>query len=200
MFISPTTISVSGVTGSGKTTWLFKVLKHKKTLFTPAPKRILYCYGVWQSAFQTMEKLIDFREGLPSENDLEEYEGGLVVIDDLMDQVVKDERVQRLFVRGSHHRNITVVFVNQNLFCQGKYARTINLNTHYVVLLKNPRDVGQIQVLGRQIGLGKTLVLAYQDAMKTAYGYLVVDLSPHGEDEYKLTTRIFPDEDKIVYL
>ena len=160
----------------------------------------MYCYGVWQPAFDDMD--VAFHENLPTDEEMEQFSDGshcMVILDDLMHEVVQSDRVQRLFVRGSHHKNITVVYVNQNLFQQGKCARTINLNCHYLVLFRNPRDFSQIQYLGRQIGLGKTLVEAYQDCMRERYNYLLVDLSPHSSSKYKLFSHIFPDEDTVAY-
>ena len=41
-------------------------------------------------------------------------------------------------------------------FCQGKFSRTISLNTNYLILFKNPRDNNQISVLARQMYPGNT--------------------------------------------
>ena len=93
--------------------------------------------------------------------------------------------------QGSHHRNLTVLFLNQNVFTQGKNARNIGLNAHHMILFKNQRDFQQIKSLGRQLGLGKCLEEAYADALSERYGYLVVDMSPHNEDAHRLRTKIF---------
>ena len=194
---------MSGVTQSGKTTWITRFLKHRNVLLDPPPKKIMYCYGVWQPAFETMKTYVTFHKDLPLESTISKFADGshcMIILDDLMDAVVKSQEVQRLFVRGSHHLNITLVYVNQNLFHQGKCARTTALNCHYLALFKNPRDFSQIQLLGRQIGLGKTLVEAYQDCMSEKYNYLVVDLSPHSSSNHKLFAHIFPGEDEVVYV
>lgn len=201
-FTCPTTICLSGVTQSGKTTWLKKLLKYRHVLLDPPPKKIMYCYGVWQPAFQDM-KYVSFHRDLPSEDEVREFADGshtVVILDDLMDAVVKSEDMQKLFTRGSHHLNITLVYINQNMFYQGKCARTISLNCHYLVLFKNPRDFSQIQYLGRQIGLGRTLVEAYEDCMKEKYNYLVLDLSPHSSSDVKLFAHIFPGEREVGYV
>ena len=39
--------------------------------------------------------------------------------------------------------NVSVVYLTQNVFDKNKYARTISLNAHYLVLFKNPRDASQ---------------------------------------------------------
>ena len=70
-----------------------------------------------------------------------------------------------------------------------------------MVMMRNPRDIFQIPTLGKQIGAGKLLVEAYVDATSQAYGYIVLNLSPHrGDDDYIITSAIFPGEDLIVYL
>ena len=108
---------------------------------------------------------IELYKGIPGEDVIDQFadgQRGMIVLDDLMDQVVKNEQMQHLFTRTSHHRNVDVVYINQNMFAQGKHARTVNLNSHYLILLKNLRDTSQINILGRQLGLGSTLGEAEQ--------------------------------------
>ena len=40
----------------------------------------------------------------------------------------------------------------------------------------------------------------YVDCPTTAYGYLVIDISPHANDQYRLRTHIFPDEHTTKYI
>ena len=209
-FEACTTIAVSGTTGSGKTTWVYELLKHRDQMFDGEPPvRILYCYGIHQPLYEEMQKFIPsmtFKEGLPTPEDVDELTSdrkhSILLIDDLMEQAVKSSEVELLFTRGSHHRRMTVIYINQNQFNQGKNARSINLNTHYLILLRNPRDVFQIQILGKQVFPGKSqsVVEAYKDCTSQPYGYLVLDLSPHTSEEHRLRTKIFPGERTIVYL
>lgn len=197
VFSSPTTIAISGTTGSGKTTLLKKILANP-VLFKTPPKKIIYCYGTWQEAFNKMPN-VEFRQGLDTSHD-QHKEHTIMILDDLMDEVVQSKSAEQLFTRGSHHKNITVVFLIQNLYQQGRSARTIMLNTHYFILMKNARDINQIKVLGAQTGLGKTLEEAYKDCMDRSYGYLLIDLSPGNTKELMLRTDIFPGENQIVFL
>ena len=50
-----------------------------------------------------------------------------------MDEGGNDKRVLDLFTRESHHRNITVLYLCQDLFPPGKFAKTISRNAHYVI-------------------------------------------------------------------
>jgi hypothetical protein len=40
---------------------------------------------------------------------------------------------------------------------------------------------------------------AYKDSVKEPYNPLIIDLSPHTDESYKLRRNIFPGEDPIVY-
>ena len=204
-FHCPTTISVSGSTNSGKTHFVKRLLELKTEMFSPPARKIIYFYGVWQSLFDDMERNLDivFHKGIPtsdSSTSLADGDHHIIVMDDLMDDVTNSKDTQNLFTRGSHHRNLTIIYLNQNMYCQGKSARTINLNTHYMVLMRNPRDVSQVSVLAKQTGLGKTLVEAYKECTDIPYGYLLVNLHPQNSFNFKLKSHIFPEEDTIVYI
>jgi hypothetical protein len=70
------------------------------------------------------------------------------------------------------------------------------------MMMKNVRDVSQVASLGRQLfpGRSKILTSAFADATSLPFEYLVVDMSPHSEDTYRLRTCVFPGEDPIVYV
>src|SRR3989442_6828832 len=106
---APFTCTISGPTGSGKSVFVQRLLKHAKTVIEPRPERILYCYGVYQTIFSQFEG-VEFNEGLPS---LDEFKGerhSLVIIDDLMHETndVVDRKSTRL--NSSHVRISYAVF------------------------------------------------------------------------------------------
>ena len=169
--------------------------------------KILYCYGIYQPLFDQMKKDVpnlSFHHGLPDVEDIETLSGGhaLLILDDLMQEVVNSKTMQDLFCQYCHHMGISVMFLTQNLFQQGKCARTIALNTHVLVLMKNMRNASQIAHFARQLYPNRKGMLeeVYEDCMKTTYGYLVIDMSPHTDDRYRLRTHIFPGEHTIVYI
>ena len=101
-------------------------------------------------------------------NSLEPDESNMVVIDDKMSEEGGSDELANLFTKGAHHRNLTVVFIVQNNFHQAKSMRTIILNSHYMVLFKNPRDRVQIRAHGTQVysGHASFLAAAFHDARK----------------------------------
>ena len=202
---------LSGTTGSGKTSWIFRFLRHRADMFTsPPPDKIIYFYSVWQDLYSDMENefshSIQFKRGVPSEGDLEKYSNKgkkqiIIILDDLMDSITKDSSMETLFTRGAHHLNITVFYINQNMFSQGRTSRTINLNTHVYIFFMNPRDNTQVRTLSRQVfpNTPKFLSSAYDDVMKTPYSYLILDLSPKTHADLRVRTNIFPGEQMTIY-
>ena len=85
----------------------------------------------------------EFNQGIPEDIDesdnLDVSQRNLIVLDDLMAQSAKDKRIADLFTKGSHHRNLSVIYIVQDVFHQGKEMRNIRLNVHYIVLFKSPR-------------------------------------------------------------
>ena len=191
----PFTCTIAGPTQSGKTQFVVRLIKHANELITLPPENIVYCYGEFQPLFAKLPG-VEFHEGLPEVKRFDGRRRELLIIDDLMNEA--DETVCKLFTKLSHHRNVSVVFLTQNLFHKSPHVRTMNLNTHYLVLFKNPRDATQVATLARQMypGKSKFLLEAFEDATKEPYGYLLIDLKPETDEKYRIRTNIFPDDDR----
>jgi hypothetical protein len=124
----------------------------------------------------------------------------LLVLDDQMENKLATKRgdngAVKFFTQGSHHRNLTVVYIVQNLFNQDPAMRTISLNTHHMVLFKNPRDATQIRTLSQQMypDNSRILVDAYRDATSRPYGYLLLNLRPDACDALRILTDVFDEQ------
>ena len=175
----------------------------------PSPKKKLYCYGIWQKFFDEMEKSIDnieFYEGLPTKETLDELASQntkvLLILDDLFNKVVSSQDIAEVFTSGCHHRGFSCIFITQNVFNQGKYARTLALNSSYLIIFRNVRDGSQMARLGRQLfpQTGKYFLEAYNDSTSTPYGYLIVDLTCSSDNRFRLRTKVFPGEECFIYV
>jgi hypothetical protein len=164
-------------------------------LIVPPPKRILYCYGEFQPSVSEFPE-VEFHEGLPDVSRFDGRHRFLLIIDDLTNET--NQNVCNLFTKLSYHRTVSVVFITQNVYHRNRFIRTMNLNTHYIVLFKNPRDANQVTPLARQIypGKSKFVVEAFKDATKNPYGYLLIDLKPKTDERYRIHTNILPDDDR----
>lgn len=191
---------IAGPTGSGKTVCLSTILNNRDNMISPPPQRIIYCYARWQPAFNNMPG-IDFKEGILDMDELDPTINNLVILDDLMQESQNDKSILNLFTTDSHHKNISVFFLSQNLFNQGKYSRTISLNCHYLIVLNNPRDKSQINFLARQMfpTNSKFLVECYEDATSKPHGYLFLDFKQSTEEKFRVQSGILPGEHRVVY-
>ena len=143
---------------------------------------------------------MQFHEGLPTPEDLDQWfrptQGGLLVLDDLMEEGVNDKRVLELFFKQSHHRDISVMFLCQDLFPPGKFARTISRNGHYIVAFKNLRVQVCMRTLTLQAFPNEWLHVMniFRDCTQRPFGYLMLDLHPASDDRYRLFTNVLPEE------
>ena len=64
----------------------------------------------------------------------------LLIVDDQMEEAGSSKTLHNLFTKGSHHRNLTIMYLLQNMYNAGTSQRTVSLNTHYNVVLK-PRGM-----------------------------------------------------------
>ena len=200
----PFTMIVAGPTSSGKTILVRRLLDDwinqiKGLLSTP---KCVWCYGQWQSEYNNILSLpIEYHEGLVDETSINEMKPDIIVIDDLMTELGDNKSLANLFTKGSHHMNLSVIFIIQNIFHQAKMMRTISLNCHYFYLMKNARDRSQIVSLARQLYPNnmKYLVESYENATKKPYSYIRVDTSPMTPDEYRVRTRLLQEELPLNY-
>ncbi len=202
-----------GRTGSGKTTFIFRLLKNAGEMFTNEFNRkihILYCYTSNQPLFDKMKDEIPnirFHYGLPTKEDIERYGPPqtrhlIIVMDDLMRQVIESYAMSDYFTIKAHHEGATVIFVSHNLFQQGRYSKTITGNTGYFVLFENPRTADQMITLSKQVypGMEGIIARAYKLAMeRQPYSYILLDMTTNVPDYLRMRGNIFPGEVMTLY-
>ena len=190
---------ISGPSGSGKTCFVVKLLENAKQMISPHPSRIIWHYGQWQSTYDSIQG-VEFKQGPPSDDDIQTYNNSLLIIDDLMSECATLS--SNIFTKFSHHLKISVVYILQNLFVQSKNQRSISLNSGYIVLFKNPRDFSQAIFLARQVSPYNTniVVEAFLDATERPHSYLMFDFLQSTPDTHRMRTDIFPDEEDHIYV
>lgn len=190
---------VCGPSGSGKTCFVIKLLENAKEMIKPLPSRIIWHYGQWQEIYDQMTD-VEFKQGPPSEEDIQTYQDSLLIIDDLMSECATLS--SNIFTKFSHHLTISVIYILQNLFVQSKNQRSISLNSGYIVLFKNPRDFSQAVFLARQVSpYNNNLVLeAFLDATIKPHSYLMFDFIQSTQETHRMRSNIFPGEKDFIYV
>ena len=203
MIRHPSSVIIAGPSGSGKSELVEQWLRYLN-VFQVKPHKIVYAYDRWQPRFDRMQKKdgIQFHRGLPDPCHLTEWfgrtRGGVLVLDDLMEEGGQDKRVLDLFTKDSHHRNITVLYLTQDLFPPGKFSKTINLNAHYIVAFKNPRDHSGIRTILLQAfpDRWRQVLRLFKRVTSRPFGYLMLDVHPASDDRYRLWSHLTPREGK----
>ena len=200
VFQHPMTMNVCGPTCSGKTTWLKQLLLNAGKMIQPRPHNIFWFYKRWQPIYTELRKKLNnikFIQGIPptlkNAKIFDERIPTLFNFDDLMRDATKNSDICELYTEGSHHRNLSVICLLQNIYHHGRENRTMSLNTQYLVLFKNPRDQLQVMTLSRQMFPHRSYQFMDQFNQATAkpFGYLVIDLKQNTPDYQRLRTDVF---------
>ena len=198
---------IAGSTCCGKTQFVKRLLEAGEEMIQGAPEMIIWCHGIYQPAYDKIQETIPyltFIEGVPSdlESMIKPSVRNLVVLDDLMQELSNNDRITSLFTKGCHHRNLSVIFLLQNIFHRGKELRDMSLNCHYSILFKSPRDSSQTSHLAKQMFPGhvKYMQESFQDATSRPYGYLLCNLKPETPTDFRLPSHIFLGETQYAYV
>jgi hypothetical protein len=153
--------------------------------------RILWLFKRWQPLYDELARdpRVEFYQGIPDNLEYDSFLNtnvrNLIVVDGMMSTANKDPRINELFI-GSHHRNLSVIALNQNLY----FSRdpTQRRNCHYLILFNTPIDKTAVRTLARQMYPGNTVKLMqkYEEAIRVPYGYLLIDVKPFTTDSQRM--------------
>lgn len=139
-----------------------------------------------------MEKVI-FLNAIPNSfenNSTEDHV--LYVIEDFMSEALESINLRDCFTKTSHHKNISIILILQNLFFKSKHARTISLNVSYIYLMKSLRFECQYKTFLTQIfpSEWKFAFEVYKVATRKKYSYLLIDLKSSTPDVLRLRSNV----------
>ena len=205
-FRAPFRILLSGSSQCGKSTWIFKFLRHLTSVADTQFDKIIYVYEASQPLYEDIRREmphIIWIRGYDPDGPLQEHLSNssltkLVIFDDQMMKLAKSQEFAELATTLSHHQNVSYLVTLQNLLYQGKYMRTIHLQTTAYILFKSPRDITQIRILGNQVGR-PNLVKAYTNATQNKYNYLCVDLQIETPDTLRVRSGVLDGEQLIIF-
>ena len=137
----------------------------------------------------TYEEIVHFA-------DKHRNEGLILLLDDVMEEMDSKLQLSRIFTQLCHHKHLTCILCVQNLFFQSNDYRNMSLNTSYLSLFNNPKDVRQISTLGGRMDPGNVarFVDAYRRATAKPYSYLFIDYRQETKNFMRLRTNILPTD------
>jgi len=93
----------------------------------------------WHESFPNIA--VSYFQGLPSPQFYANVEPqSVVVIDDQWESCIQDPGITRAFKVDSRHKQFAIILITQSLFEQGKWGKTIRLNTEVFILFRNYGD------------------------------------------------------------
>ena len=151
------------------------------------------------STFEALENLV-----APFYND-----GAIVIVDDGLSQM--ENYLPQVFEEFTSKRNTSIIFVSQSIFLDSPNFRRISDNSHYIICLKNKRNLAKIRSLALQAKPcnPKFVVNSYIDATRPkplstpypdnySYGYFVFDFNLQSPEVIAYRTNIFPNELELI--
>lgn len=196
----PFTLVIAGPSSSGKTSFLNSLLKNADRLVNPNIDYVVCFLGSRDPQLAELIPIygerITFVSGLPTDFDeyIQSNKNGFFLIDDLMAEGTSDSRVSELYTKTSHHSNLSVCLVLQNLFHHGKERYSIVRNSHYLVIFNNPLDRSSVHTLAHRISpTNKKAVINIFLYAQSKYRYLLLDGKQGTLPAARFRTDIFND-------
>lgn len=194
-------IIVAGFSGSGKSYLISKLISKYIDSFSA----IKVC-GVSQLENIVSEKITYYDDDNivydPFKDDVLQKRT-LVLIDDCLTSDTYTRIALNIFIRG-RHKEISCIYIVQNIYHQNKMFRTIALNANYILLLRM-RDLRQIKLFASSF-LEQSKILQFLDlyskyVTKRKYGYILIDYSKDVDSPLMLRTNIVNEDKEIcIYL
>lgn len=217
----PFTAFLVGCSGSGKTKFYENLLLNWEKIFQVPIGKLIIVYSYYQNAYDNLQQFFgdkcqlatDLSEDMLDTSNVNSESCSVLVVDDLAWKLAENELLVQCFIGISHHRNLNVLFVTQNLFASRSPSYlTMQRNAKLIFLFRLPRDMTSVRVLGRQIYPDKNgsqiLSQAYDLAMEDfarnnssapCFGYLFVDLQISCPNSYRLRSGLLPWEPRMLY-
>ena len=123
-------------------------------------------------------------------------EAGCLILDDLMKEMADMDLLTHAFTRMSTHQSVSVIFITQNLFYQGKaasVATTIYRNTKHMVLFVSRVDKSIIRYIVQRMGSGKNnqKLRNMIEKVLEEHRYLVINFDFARDSKLMFTTALF---------
>ena len=186
LFTQPARILIAGYSGGGKSVLASKLIRKYRSAFDK-----VVIIG------STLENCSDLNivrnDNYNPLSEAIEGENSLIVFDDIIYDKSAMKIAQECFIKG-RHKQISCLFLSQNLFLQDKGFRIIGLNCTHTILCRS-RDINQIVLFGRSF-LQREYIQSFVEVykrtvLKKQYGYILIDFTKNFDTPQSIRTNIF---------
>ena len=196
---------IIGAPGTGKSTFIKKLLLHRDRVLSEHVDYIVYFYG------QMTRTVREIAEELPDEvrlvaelpedfsDFIQPHRRGIFVFDDLMESVSNSRAMVELATKKRNHENLSFIICLQNAFHHGKERTSLTRSANYIVLFKSPLDRSVPQILAHRImpNQRNTFLDIFEEATRLPYHYLFCDGSAAGPERARFRSDIFGEYQRV---
>ena len=181
----PFRLIVGGGSGSGKTEFVKRLVNENH--FSSPFDKLVYCYPDYLGDCPTeFDQIVEYQPGLC---DLTYFAGlpknSLVILDDMMSECGNSDVIMKLFSVIARKKNLSLIFIVQNIYNQSKQFRNIRLNATNFVLFKffSATDVNKRFL--RDISCNELITKRQLDKVYAEkFAYIFIDLHPQRHSEF----------------
>ena len=173
----PFRLIIAGPSGAGKTTFLRELVNNCH--FDSPFETIYYHYPDYLDEIPVQfDQIVDYRQGLLNVNEFSSVpKNSLIIYDDLMNECGKSEDTMKLFTVMARKRNVSLIYLVQNIFDNSTHFRNIRLNASGVVMFNFSASTDITKRVIGQFGLHSSLPRRLIDQIyANPYAYIYVDL------------------------
>jgi len=214
VFSHPTQILITGPTKTGKTTLVSNMLidGNRDKMFIPNLQEVYWFYTMPGSIVGLRDKLpgVHFVRGYPTIDKFTEMDPSvpkLVVLDDLMEMTDKKssyEDLKRLFSAISHHCNVSVVFIVQDLYVNRNMTRLANQSEHVISMCNGAAAYQVSKLASKLFGAGYEAFIRWVIADirdRRSHGYILMSTEATLPEIKRIRSCILPsDPENLFYL
>jgi ABC-type dipeptide/oligopeptide/nickel transport system ATPase component len=199
----PFRMIIAGNSGSGKTQTLLNLLYNMPDTFekifivTKNKDEPLYNYledKLGKDGLSVKEGLTE----LPDVDSLDKEQNNLIVLDDLVNEPLKQQRPVADFFIRARKKNASIIYISQSFYAVPKLIRD---NISYLII-KQVSSMKNLTMICRECSLGidkKQLKKIYDDATQSKQDFLLIDLEGDKDERFRKNfDEIYVlDEEKI---
>ena len=145
------------------------------------------------------DKNIRYVKSIP--DNFEKYLGPqtLFIFDDLMQEAANNKNLTKLFTKQSHHWNVSIVLILQDLYYSGSERKTFFRNAQYLVLFSSPLDKSTVYAVAHRIMPKRvqSFLKVFEMATHRPFGYLYIDGAQNTPTDARLRTDIFKPYQRV---
>ena len=181
----PFRLIVGGGSGTGKTTLLQQLVN--KSHFSSPFDKIVYCYPDYLDEIPAeFDQIVEYKPGLC---DLAYFtalpKNSLIIYDDMMNECGNSNDIMKLFSVIARKKNLSIIFIVQNIYDNSKQFRNIRLNATGFIVFKFFAATDVTRRLFRDLGIQSLMPKRLLDEIyNNKYAYIFIDVHPERHSEF----------------